>query len=229
MVTSVQKIGVQSSGAVTVLSLAFPSNVTAGNSILVGLAAYDVSVDSMPVGGSLTDSLGNSYTMDIGQPFAAGDLCRSTARWSKLNLPSGGPCTVTMDRNGGSVSFFAMSLHEVSGAISFSNGLTNFAHSGLTGLPITRDTGSLSVSGPGIVVSIFDKLDVTPATITQNKTLESEDEDVTDLPFNAQYEIIAGAGSTTHSWTFTDDYWGAASGFYAESGGTVTLMGQIIL
>ena len=95
--------GVSSTGQ----SLAFDSDVTVGN-VIVGY--HWANSNSNPGNPTVTDSLGNSYT--VLEALHNGD-----SHWTFVGvIENGGACTVTVTYAGGaSYAYRGMFLHEVSG------------------------------------------------------------------------------------------------------------------
>jgi hypothetical protein len=90
MATVVQVDGIQSSGMVASVGIAFDSNVTAGNAILVGCNTY---YNNTVENGDITDTRSNTYTEYV-EKGAGGE--HHAAVYAALNI-SGGACTVGME------------------------------------------------------------------------------------------------------------------------------------
>lgn len=88
-------------GSLTTLTVTFDSNVTAGNLIAVGVAWFSggTTLDS------ITDSLGNSYTI-LDNPTTVAAAGSGAMAYAKNIL--GGACTITLTVSANSTEFMAM-------------------------------------------------------------------------------------------------------------------------
>jgi hypothetical protein len=183
----VQGTGIQSVGSVASVGKAFTSNVTAGNSIIVG--GVTATAD-MPAG-SVTG--GGTYTRDV-------ILQRATnERAAKFHAHSatGGATTVTLDATGSDVQ--SIEIEEVSGLDTAGTVVTASGSNASSGNPVT---GNLVTSGNCYVSGVMTNGAGSATTMTPGGTYNQvfEDEDVTDMPINGMYKIVA-AGTYTADWT----------------------------
>lgn len=101
---------VQSRTSTGAFSLAFTSNVTAGNSVIVGIRCPQSTTITVT---SVTDNLSNTYSLALG-PARGGPNDQNIWQYVADNV-SGGACTVTIAFSATPSGTHGLELHEVSG------------------------------------------------------------------------------------------------------------------
>lgn len=144
--THVQGTGVATTTVVGSSSVAFSSNVTMGNYVLVQIACY------RPGGVTLTvsDTQTNSYIEDIYFTFGYGSTVATTAIFRAL-VGSTGALTVTVSASATCLISFAIDEFSVtSGTLMVDNTSTG------SGLSATPTMGSMLISSTDLVLACFD-------------------------------------------------------------------------
>jgi hypothetical protein len=192
MSTKIQNTYVVSVGGVASVAVAFPSNVTAGNTIIAMTAANN---SAEPVAGELTDTLGHTYVLDVARLGGT----RGVGAFHVSSIV-GGANTVTYNATGAS-DHHVLSISEWSGmAASPVSGTGSMAAS-----TSTPTTSSFSPSGAATILGLVEHNEGTAHTITPGATYTQldESESITDrIPFHAEYKQIA-AGTYTADWTLS--------------------------
>lgn len=224
MSAPVQHAYVRSVGAVASISLAFGSNLTAGNMILAGCMSNAV---ADIVAANVTDTLSHTYVLDV---HSRNTGPNRTAAWCRVSGVTAGACTVTLDVSGSAHHVLALSEWAGMDPVPLSGtGTANFSSS------TAPATGSFSPSGACTVLGLMswagDRTSGQGATYT---ALDKNDVQAVDsLPFNAEYKTVAG-GTYTADWTLDSAADGAAvaaayldvpgqTRFYLPSSGTAVV------
>lgn len=187
---------------VTTITCTFTSNVTSGNLICVA-----VWWDSVITTITVSDSLGNSYTLDATSKIS--DVVNlNSMQFAYAKNISGGSCTVTVTFSSASTNK-AMAVYEasgcsasspVSGSIGKNVGSVGAGSNGI-------DTGAWTTTkNNGIIISAmmsegFSGGTVTAGTSSETFTLD-ETQNASSQMFNAEHALQAIAGASTHA-TFT--------------------------
>ena len=211
-VAFVQGTGSQSSGSVASLSKAFASNVTAGNSIAVGGISNSVLLGT----GSVTDSLGNTYTRQVAvDGISAG---RAASCGYLVDNITGGACTVTVDPTGSD--FISMVIAEFSGTETTGSIDGNGTFNAGSGTTLTTSTFTMAggTNGNGAIFAAMEQ-NGTTTTLTAAQTEIFEAEDATNMPINGQYQTNVAAGSgKSATWTLGAGRSATAFAFGIKSG-----------
>jgi len=167
--------------------VAFPQDLIAGNTILVGVI-------------SLTNDILDSYLSDTRGHTYVRDVIKSTnpsCAWFRVSNITGGACTVTYDFPGNATA--VMVIAEFPGMAAAPLDGTGTGSSGVSTNVVTSD---FSPSAPCTVVGLMSYGGATPNTIAQGSgfSLIDEDEAITIRPFNAEYKTVA-AGTYHADWT----------------------------
>jgi len=187
--TLVQHTYVRSVGDVDSVSVAFGSNVTAGNTIIAPAAT----IGTEPQTGAVTDTLSNSYARDVSIDPASSSRNTSIFRASGI---AGGACTVTLDVTGTAWQNLVISEWSGMAAAPLDGTATG---EGNDAAPVT---GSFSPSGPCTIIGMLTHdnitISITPgATYTQ---LDEAEDFGASFPFGAEYKQVA-AGTYTADWS----------------------------
>ena len=191
----VQGTGIQSTGKVTSLAAAYGSNVTSGNTLIAGVVAYNDA--AVGLGMTVTNSLGHTYVEKLGFAFVEGATTKNLHIFVAENIGSGAACTVTATP--ASSRWVSLAVAEISVTKRFSYGST-----------LERATSTSAQSGDVKVWSadaylfgIMMHLSAGSPTITPTGTFTqiAEDENTTEVPFNATYRTVSAAGVYSKTWT----------------------------
>jgi hypothetical protein len=209
MSTLVQHTFVRSAGSVDSVSIAFGSNVTAGNTLVACVSAIQ---DDIPSGG-VTDSLSQTFTQDVYLNPTNGARNVGVHRFSSS---AGGADTVTLNATGAVWQILAIS--EWAG----------MATSPLSGTGTGEGTGTAPItasffpSGPCTILGMLSHDNVTlPLTSGATYTLLDEAEDFDSpsgvYPFHAEYKQV-GAGTYTADFTVGGSVdWGCVAAAYLDA------------
>ena len=191
----VQGKGAQSANDTTVV-ISFDSLPTAGHTVVVAVAGYQVTWGA----GDVTDNQSNTYTLQVVQSSNDADCAIYTAN----NVNSSGTFTVTVDPS--ATVYPAMVISEWEGVDNTTPVDDSSNNSGTSTGP---DTGSITASDA--VVAVVTQASST-ATITEDGgyTLIYEAENSSSqMPISCIYKEVSGADNP--GWTLQFSYeWGAA-------------------
>lgn len=210
-------------GASTTLNLSL-TGVTAGNSIIVTVAAYNATSAA-----NITVSDGTSYTVRQGTQAGGGAGATAAIAWIH-NVSSGNKTiTVTTDAAGGNRYGWARAM-EVSGLVNAAPNVTMPAASGANGgtsnAPATGSSASTSVANCFVVAALAvsgggsDAGIDTPATTGYTNHWVDNDFNVEEAGA-ADYKSVTSTGAQSASWgTLTGSYlWAASLAAFEETGG----------
>jgi hypothetical protein len=187
LITPIQYTGARSGGTTNTLALAFTSDVTAGNVLIVAAGCWFTHNLVDPP----TDSQGNVYT--------ARTFDFKIGFWSAVAL-STGPCTVTVTLQLGLTEWVAMGLAELpAGTYSYSD--SALPHSGNT--DTTPSTGAMTVTEDGAALFGFLTCQGNPSgTLTEDGAWTSIANAPTygTIPYSFMFRN-ADIGSYTADWT----------------------------
>lgn len=198
-------------------SLAFDSDVTAGNLITVTGAAW--------TGGTtftfgVNDTRSTSYSVQHG-PAGSERTCIAYGI-----APSSGPCTVTYDPSEGGA-YMAFTIAEWSGIDSMPLDVDGGTS---TGTGTTPSDGLTTVAAETLVIGVCSHFDFQNDTITPDTgggwtQLGEYEDSAATCNYNAQYQIFSSAGAKTASWTLNNSRdWGAqTASFKAAQAGAPAL------
>lgn len=210
-------------GASTTLNLSL-TGVTAGNSIIVTVAAYNATVAA-----NITASDGTSYSVIEGTQADGSSGATASILW-RHNVSSGNyTITVTTNAAGGNRYGWARAM-EVSGLANAAPNVTMPASSGANGgtsnSPSTGSSSATSVANCFIVAAVAVSGGGTDAGIdtpaTTGYTNHWVDNDFTaEEAGAADYKSVTSTGAQSASWgTLTGSYlWAASLAAFEESGG----------
>lgn len=195
----VQSVSVQVS-AVDSRALAFNSNVTAGNFIVVVTATYHhTGTNGNVLQGGVTDGLSNSYTRQTGVQGVT-----DTAGWLTIHTAQsiiGGACTVTVNPNDTSadISIILVELSAIDTTSPYDTSNSQRNASAGTGVsPSLALTTSNEMVICGMTHVGAGQTISAPAT---GFTQIEENESVTAMPYNVGYKVITSPGSQAATWT----------------------------
>ncbi len=192
----VQGTGIQGSGWLVTIAKAFASNVTAGNT-LIAMAVGTANAGSFTAGGC-TDTLTNTYAMDITRNPASG--YGYLAIWSTNT--TGGANTITINPEP-SDEVMSLVIAEFSGVLAASP-LDVSAGAGTTwGTDV--HTGNLVCTEADLVCAVMTNIYSTQTlTVDAGYTLIFEAETYTTntaIPISGMYKILTGSGTDNPGWT----------------------------
>jgi len=175
-----QFTGATRSGSGATQALAFVSNVTAGNRLVVCVARFQGGAGD----GTVTDSQGNTYTKHISEVTSAN---QTSQIWSAIAGASGA-CTVTLTPP--SATRMAMGIAEVSGTVSVGNTVHEAGGGSATITP-----GQITVAHNAILFATLRKSTSATINCQTGWTQIYEDESSTNVCNNSMY-MLTPVGDT---------------------------------
>ncbi len=209
--------GVNADSASSV-SLAFGSNITNGNRIVVMLARYSPTADT-PVAGDCTKSAGTAtigaFTLDDVQDInTTGTEHIYTAIWS-ASVTGTGSCTIDV-----ALASFNYANLEIAEYNSDVGAITLEDHIGTTGTTGAADTGNRTSVGKAVFIGVLNYVSTGAITITPDAAFSQlyEEENGATHNTGSMIERIVASGTTdSASWTSpTNNKWAASLAVYKE-------------
>lgn len=225
-ITFVQAPAGISANATTSASLAFGSNVTAGNLVVVVAPKFSPSNDAWQAG-DCTKSAGTAtigtiaFDVSISNQQASDGVYADMAIWSAIVTGSG---SLTMQVSGAaSNSYILLSVAEFSGAWDSSRLETSNTNNADPGTTTTNcDSGSVTSAGAALMLAGI-QLNVVSGggTLTEDGSFTSlfTNTTTTDDNGGAQYRIVSTGTTDAANWTLSGDTlaaWAAAIAVYKE-------------
>jgi hypothetical protein len=202
----VQSRSAQGSGAS--ISLAFSSNVTAGNTAIVAIAPYSAAASST------TSSPANTFTSDAA--VSAGNGGR-VAIYSAPNVASGAT-TVTGNATGSN--FITIAIYEVSGLITSSIKDQSASNSGTSASHPTGTTPTTTQANEFLFAAVQDDSAGTgPPTVGGSWTLGQHQDNSANPVIATAYQTVSATGAYSATFTWNNALFGAAIATYKEAGG----------
>lgn len=202
MVSLVQAGVANGANPASSIAAAFGSNVTAGSRIVVGVR---IGAAVALTSGMVTDTIGNTYSLDFEFASSAGDMAFYSAP-----SPAGGANTVTF--NPASSARIGIGIWEFSGLDAY-GGQAN----GANGTSTTPDSGNLTpAAATGVIIAIY----------TGSNAITWEADYATGAIASAvtgriaiAYDLAPPASAQSASGTITSAAWNCTAAWYPDAAG----------